>query len=277
MPPQLVTIEGNVGAGKTTIASHVSKFIPDCKFFQAPSRESNPHWKAFQANPKDHVLDMQCWFLKERLRVYTDALEHMELQKESVILDFSVWSDIVFATHHHQRGVMSREAYEAYMALWRSIEALSLPPPHLTILLHANPTICLERCEASESLKTPRSRTQRWSKMEPAEATSFLEDIGSLLRQRWLRDVETVFTPKWLTGERVPPDAEGLPAAPSKLVLVRDWSDLSRVSGKVLADAVMCTDPCDFEAWLSPYKAKAGRDRVTGLLQTMPRSPVVLA
>lgn len=67
MPPQLVTIEGNVGTGKTTIAKRVADYMPDTRFFPAPEPESNPFWKSFQAEPTQFALSMQCWFLRERV------------------------------------------------------------------------------------------------------------------------------------------------------------------------------------------------------------------
>ena len=265
MPLQMVTIEGNVGSGKSTIALHISKQMPDCKLFPSPSRKANPHWKAFQADPKANALAMQLWFLKERLRVYVKALEHMEAARESVILDFSVWSDIIFAVHHHHQRLITTEELGSYMSAWKAVEALALPPPHLTIVLHANPSVCLQRSEALDALQSPQSRTpRRWSK-EDGEA--YLEQINTLLKQRWLRDVESVVTPKWLAGERVAADAPGIPAAPSKEVLVRDWSDLAKVSPKVLVDAIFCTNPSDFRSWLSPFRDNA--DRVAALIERL--------
>ena len=93
MPAQLVTIEGIIGAGKTTVARHIANTMPDTRFFPAPGRSSNPHWAEFRAQPEQHCLSMQLWFLKERLRVYLEALSHMHKTGQSAILDFSLWSD----------------------------------------------------------------------------------------------------------------------------------------------------------------------------------------
>lgn len=254
MPLQLVTIEGNIGTGKTTIARLVAKHIPDCAFFPAPDPESNPHWSAFQKEPHKHALAMQIWFLRARLRTYIEALRYMNTKQESVILDFSVWSDIIFGTLHFQRGHLTAEDFSVYQELSRKIDELGLPPPHLTIVLHANPTECVRRCETSLT----RSNT-------PTLDT--LHMVDALIKQRWLRDKENVFTPRWLKAERVAPEAPGLPVAPSLLVLVRDWSDLSRVKLATISDAVFCTDPTSFDAWIGPWKAETVDARVEALLQ----------
>ena len=83
MALQLVTIEGNIGTGKTTIASHVAKYMPAMKFFAAPEPEDNPHYAAFLASPHEHALALQSWFLRERCRVYLAAVHHIEATRES--------------------------------------------------------------------------------------------------------------------------------------------------------------------------------------------------
>lgn len=89
--------------------------------------------------------------IRPQLRIYLAALDHIEQTRESAILDFSIWSDIIFATKHHEDGYLTSDQFEEYKALSRSIFALKLPPPHLTVVLCVEPSICLERCDASET------------------------------------------------------------------------------------------------------------------------------
>lgn len=51
-------------------------------------------------------------------------------------------------------------------------------------------------------------------------------------------------------------------------VLVRDWSDLSRIRASAIADAVMSTPPINLEQWLEPFRANA--ERVHALLAAEP-------
>lgn len=245
MPIQLVTIEGNIGAGKTTIAKQMANFMPDTCFMAAPTRESNPHWKHFQSEPAKHALDMQIWFLRERLRVYVAAIEHMQRVQESVLLDFSIWSDVIFAQIHFQEGYMTADELARYDELWRAILALELPPPHLSILLQANPQVCLERIETSGSRSGHNMPTP-----------DHLLHLDTLFAQRWLRDLEWVYTPqRWLSTKRVPLSAPGLPPAPSNLILARDWNLLTSIKPTAVADAVYCTEPTDFAEWIAPFRA----------------------
>ena len=247
----MVTIEGNIGSGKTTVARHITNYMPDTKFFPAPGRAKNPHWKSFHEDPAGHALEMQSWFLRERLRVYTDALKHMEEARESVVLDFSIWSDEIFATAHHEHGYMTAAQFAQYKALSDEIFALNLPPPHLTIVLHADAGICLRRSAGLE---------------RPVLDEPYLQRLDELHRERYLRDLDTVFTPKWMEAVRMPVDSPGLAPAPSLLTLVRDWSDLTKVKPTAIGDAVLCTDPVDLTSWFAPYRANREPERLATLL-----------
>lgn len=196
---------------------------------------------------------MQCWFLRERLRVYLAALHHMEEMKESVVLDFSLWSDEIFATSHFECGYMTEQEFATYQALSKQIFALQLPPPHLTIVLHANPEVCLQRSVGIE---------------RPALSEHYLRRLEELHQQRYLRDLDTVFVPRWLHHQKVAKDAPGLAAAPSLMTLVRDWSDLSNVKPTAIADAVMCTDPVDLGRWIAPFYSDGNEECIRQVLQS---------
>ena len=255
MPAQLVTVEGNIGTGKTTTARYVASYMPDTKFFAAPEPEANPHWEAFQSSPAEHALALQRWFLRERARVYIGAVRHIEQTRESAILDFSVWSDLIFARKHFEDGFLTPEEFEAYMEDSRRIFALHLPPPHLSIVLQVDPDTCLDRCRASPS-RSNQSQLAR----------AHLTRLDELIKQRWqLRDdvVDGLNrrrsrSSRELLGELRGVSIHGgsLPPAPSLSVLVRDWSDLSRVRTSAIADAVMCTNPSSLEAWLAPLRSQ---------------------
>ena len=85
---------------------------------------------------------------------------------------------------------------------------------------------------------------------------------------KFLRDFPTVYTPPAMRSKRVPPSAPGLSAAPSLLTLVRNWSDLSAVRPTAIGDAVLCTEPVDFNGWMEPLRVEGNAERVTELLRT---------
>lgn len=49
------------------------------------------------------------------------------------MLDFSIWSDIVFAQIHVDVGNMTEAEFAQYQALSQKVFALNLPPPHLSM------------------------------------------------------------------------------------------------------------------------------------------------
>lgn len=261
MQAQLVTIEGNIGTGKTTIAKKVAAYMPDTQFFAAPDPDTNPHWKAFQAEPKKHALAMQLWFLRQRLRVYVAALQHLEEKRESVILDFSIWSDSIFAEMHLEQGFLTPDEHRKYQDLERRILNLGLPPPHISIVLHAAPEVCLERCQETRKSTGLGSANSLMSNLSSdlGDSTSlpYLKRVDELYQQVWLSDMSKVWpkSGRALAGRVADAVDAGLTPAPSLLVLMRDWSDPSALErSTAIADAVMCGEPHDVDAWLCGCK-----------------------
>jgi len=87
-----------------------------------------------------------------------------------------------------------------------------------------------------------------------------------------LRELPKAYTLRWVDGQRseraaVGIEQGGLPAAPSLLTLVRDWSDLSLTKPSAIADAVMCTPPTPLEEWLAAFKAAATAERIGAVLE----------
>jgi deoxyadenosine/deoxycytidine kinase len=205
MSVQLVTVEGNIGSGKSTIARHAANYMPNTRFFSAPDPQKNPHWAAFQSEPKKHALAMQCWYLRDRLRVYVAALRHMESERQSVIIDFSLWSDIIFAFKHRESGFMTAKEFDEYLGLWRDVCCLNLPPPHLSIVLRAQVCVCLHRVEMSATRRA-----------EPLLTEAYLQRVDELYNQRYLRDLDKEYKPSWL--KELPPqpsEARELPHKPA--------------------------------------------------------------
>ena len=64
----------------------------------------------------------------------------------------------------------------------------------------------------------------------------------------------------------MPADAPGLPPAPSLMTLVRDWSDLATVKPTAIVDAIMCTEPTEFEGWMKPALAQSFAERVEAII-----------
>ncbi|KNC56324.1 deoxyguanosine kinase [Thecamonas trahens ATCC 50062] len=149
----LVILEGNISAGKSTLAQALGPLL-GCKVFMEPTL-TNPYLEHFYKDPLKWGLKMQLWLVRQRFYTYIAALNLMAASGQGVILDRSVFSDKVFADKCREDGFISEEGYAYYMALRaRMLEAL--PVPHVTLYLDVDPKECHrrilhERCRECES------------------------------------------------------------------------------------------------------------------------------
>ena len=140
--PLVILIEGNIAAGKSTLARELCMRL-DMRLFEEPV-EDNPYLVDFYSDPKAYAAKMQSWLLNLRYKTYIEALEYIKSTGRGVVLDRSVWSDCVFADNCHNDGLMTDEEYEAY---WNERSSLlaGLRKPDLCIYLDASPSVCHTR------------------------------------------------------------------------------------------------------------------------------------
>ena len=94
---------------------------------------------------------MQIWLLKQRFVTYCQALNYVlnssEMGRdgcEGVILDRSIFSDVVFAEKNFVDKNFTRAGYDFYLELRKRLLA-SLPQPDAVVYLDAKPQTCAER------------------------------------------------------------------------------------------------------------------------------------
>jgi hypothetical protein len=94
---------------------------------------------------------MQIWLLKQRFVTYCQALHYVLNSEdacadgcEGVILDRSIFSDVVFAEKNFVDENFTRAGYDFYLELRKRLLA-SLPQPDAVVYLDASPKTCAER------------------------------------------------------------------------------------------------------------------------------------
>src|SRR5690606_33822210 len=96
-----IAIVGNIGAGKTTLTSLLSKQMGFEPQFEAV--EHNPYLEDFYSDMKRWSFNLQIFFLNSRFR------HILELQKEkrNIIQDRTIYEDAyIFADNLHDMGLM---------------------------------------------------------------------------------------------------------------------------------------------------------------------------
>ena len=143
----IVLVEGNISAGKSTLCAHLGKEL-DFKLYLEPTA-TNPLLEKFYKDPKTWALPLQMWVLRQRYFTYVEALRSaasVGIGARGVVLDRSVFSDIVFADKNYRDGNISEEGYEEYMKVRKEL-LNGLPLPDCCLYLDASPETCYDRMQ----------------------------------------------------------------------------------------------------------------------------------
>eukprot|EP01086_Lenisia_limosa_P006406 TRINITY_DN25207_c0_g1_i1.p1 TRINITY_DN25207_c0_g1~~TRINITY_DN25207_c0_g1_i1.p1 ORF type:complete len:305 (-),score=94.00 TRINITY_DN25207_c0_g1_i1:122-997(-) len=138
----VIILEGNISAGKTTLCKSLAEQC-NLSMYLEPTI-TNPYLEKYYAEPKVYALKMQLWLLRQRFRTYVSAVRHAAETGQSVILDRSVYSDIVFAEKNFADENFTADGYQYYLDLRRQMLE-NLPIPHMTIYLDTKAETCYER------------------------------------------------------------------------------------------------------------------------------------
>lgn len=132
MPARFIAIAGNIGAGKSTMVSFLSR-----KFGLHPLYEpvdDNPYIADFYEDMNRWAFNSQIFYLSRKFAL------HLEAQKseQRVILDRSIYEDAeIFVENLRRRRGITKRDYDTYMELYHTIRK-ELQPPDLLIYLRCS-------------------------------------------------------------------------------------------------------------------------------------------
>jgi deoxyguanosine kinase len=132
--PQLISIAGNIGVGKTTLTKKLSEYF-DCPSFLEPY-DANPFMPDVYAGRKDLALDSQLFFLTSRV----EQLDRKNLSPGAIYI-----SDYVFDKELIYVGtLLNPQQFKLYKGIFKPLAA-KVSPPVLVIYMQDSPQNCLER------------------------------------------------------------------------------------------------------------------------------------
>jgi len=127
---QFITIEGNIGAGKTTLANMLaSDFDAELVLEQFAD---NPFLPNFYKDPDKYAFPLELFFMAERYQQLQETLQQDLFENNILISDYLFSKSQLFAANN-----LSDHEFDLYMRLFQMIYA-QLPKPDVIIYLHAS-------------------------------------------------------------------------------------------------------------------------------------------
>ncbi len=128
LPWSFMVIEGNIGAGKTTLCQMMARDF-GCKLILEQFAE-NPFLPFFYQNPERYAFPVELFFMTERHKQLQEELQQKSLFQASVVADYFFLKTLLFAKNN-----LGEEEYRLFQRLFSVLNA-AFPKPDLLVFLH---------------------------------------------------------------------------------------------------------------------------------------------
>jgi deoxyadenosine/deoxycytidine kinase len=129
MKYQFVTIEGNIGAGKTTLAQLLSRHYKARLILEEFA--DNPFLPKFYEKPDQYAFPVELFFMAERFKQLKELLQQQDLFQQITISDYLFTKCLLFA-----KVTLPEDEYRLYQRLFEIIHQ-QLVQPDFLVYLHA--------------------------------------------------------------------------------------------------------------------------------------------
>ena len=129
MKYSFVTIEGNIGAGKTTLAHLLSKYFNARLILEEFA--DNPFLPKFYENQDQYAFPLELFFMAERYKQLKDLLQTKDMFQNITISDYLFTKCLLFAKVN-----LAEEEFRLYQKLFDIINP-QIVQPDILIYLHA--------------------------------------------------------------------------------------------------------------------------------------------
>ena len=125
-----IVIEGNIGAGKTTLAKMIAQEF-NAKLILEQFAD-NPFLPKFYKEPDKYSFQLELSFLAERYQQLNNELTSRDLFKPFTVADYYFMKSLIFA-----RSTLKEDEYNLYRQIFHIIYK-SIPKPDLYVYLHVD-------------------------------------------------------------------------------------------------------------------------------------------
>lgn len=125
-----IVIEGNIGAGKTTLATKISENFNAKLVLEGFA--DNPFLPKFYEDQNRYAFPLEMSFLADRYQQLSDDLTQLDLFKKFTVADYFIFKSLIFA-----RVTLGEDEYRLYHKIF-DIMYKEIPKPDLYVYLYQN-------------------------------------------------------------------------------------------------------------------------------------------
>ena len=152
-----IAIEGNIGAGKTSLATLISDEFSGRLVLERYAE--NPFLAKFYENKERYGFALEMSFLTDRYQQVNEQLSNLELFSKFIISDYDIFKSLIFAS-----VTLNKDEFSLYRKIFYILYK-EIPKPDLYIYLLQN---------SEQLLKNIQKRGRSYEKQIPK---SYLDDI----------------------------------------------------------------------------------------------------
>jgi len=181
---QMILLEGNIGAGKTTVGRTLAA-SGGFGFIEEPTAAWREGFAAnmlelFYSDPHRWGFTFQICAFITRAKTWKEVLELDDHSR--VVLERSIFCDrYVFAENCHRTGLMSLPEYQLYCGLWDFLASNYCVAPGLILYLRTPATVCLERIKARDRSEESGITLEYLLQLEELHDEWLLDNPGALV------------------------------------------------------------------------------------------------
>jgi deoxyadenosine/deoxycytidine kinase len=129
-PYSYIAVEGNIGSGKTSLATKISEDYNAKLILE--QFEDNSFLPKFYEDQARYAFPLELSFLAERYQQLKDLLSNQDLFKDFTISDYFINKSLIFS-----RKTLQSEEYKLYHKLFEIISQM-IPKPDLLVYLYSS-------------------------------------------------------------------------------------------------------------------------------------------
>lgn len=128
LPHNYLVIEGNIGAGKTTLCRRLSERYEHRLVLE--SFADNPFLPYFYENAERYAFPVELFFMTERHKQLQHQISQTQLFSEGIVADYFFGKTLLFAGTN-----LANEEFRLFQRLYRILNG-NVPRPDLLVYLH---------------------------------------------------------------------------------------------------------------------------------------------